>query len=360
MTAILSFALLLVLIFASLETVEGADTPPASGTWTIDVDETVTHSGAIIDLMGDLHVWGTLELDNSTLWVWLDASSPRELVIHPGGELHLTNTAVASQDLGRAYVLQAEDGSLLHLDRSTIWRAGDRLTTDGRYSGFHLATDDATIRDTVFMECLVGLWVTSADVELADCDFVDCRYGAVVDTSGYLIIDRAYILRCTIGALSNASMMTVRDSLVTGCEEGILAYGGNLTVARTEVSNCSIVGIGAYSAEATILEVTIHDAEADGVVIHESRAWISSCDFRELDTDVKVIHSVASLVANHHQNTFDEAMWMYHATFHVRDVVTEDSYWGLRCWKSTGVCINLTTINATFGAYIERCEDVTL
>ena len=360
MTAILSFTLLLVLTLASLATVEGADTPPASGTWTIDIGETVTHSGTTIDLRGDLHVRGTLELDNSTLWVWLDASNPRELVIHPGGELLLTNTAVASQDMGRAYVLQAEDGSVLHLDRSSIWRAGDRLTTDGRASGIHVATDDATIRDTVFMECLVGLWVTAADVELADCDFVDCRYGAVVDAGGHLTIDRAYILRCTIGALSNASMMTVRDSLVTGCEEGVLAYGGNLTVARTDVSNCSIVGIGGYSAEATILECTIYGAEADGVVIHDSRAWISMCTFSELDTDVKVIHSVASLVANHHKNTLDEAMWMYHSTFHVRDVVTEDSYWGLKCWKSSGVCLNLTTINATFGAYIERCEDVTL
>ena len=223
MTAILSFALLLVLTLAPLETVEGADTPPANGTWTIDVGETVTHSGATIDLRGDLHVRGTLELDNSTLWVWLDTSNPREIVIHPGGELLLTNTAVASQDLGRAYILQVEDGSVLHFDRSSIWRAGDRLTTDGRYSGIHVATDDATIRDTVFMECLVGLWVTSADVELADCDFVDCRYGAVVDAGGQLTIDRAYILQCTIGALSNASMMTVSDSLVTGCEEGILA-----------------------------------------------------------------------------------------------------------------------------------------
>ena len=247
MTAILSFALLLLLILASLETVEGADTPPASGTWTIDVGETVTHSGATIDLRGDLHVWGTLELDNSTLWVWLDASSPRELVIHPGGKLLLTNTAVASQDLGRAYVLQAEDGSVLHLDRSSFWRAGDRLTKDGRYSGVHVATDDAMIRDTVFMECLVGLWVTSADVQLADCDFVDCRYGAVVDTSGYLIIDRAYILRCTIGALSNASMMTVRDGFPGPSRSSVPVP---LSAAGWESGSCSVASTRAATTAA--------------------------------------------------------------------------------------------------------------
>ena len=64
------------------------------------------------------------------------------------------------------------------------------------------------------------------------------------------------------------------------------------------------------------------------------------------------------MVSNHHHNSYDEAMWMYHSTFHVKNVVTQDSYWGLRGWKSKGECWNLTTINATFGVHLERCDEV--
>jgi hypothetical protein len=180
----------------------------------------------------------------------------------------------------------------------------------------------------------------------------------VVDAGGRLTVHRSEYIRCTIGALSNASIMSVMDSIVTGCGEGILAYGGNLTVSDTDISNCTTVGVGAYSAVATIVDSHVHDAEADGVIIHESRAWITSCLFSDLDTDVKVIHSEAWLVANQHHDTFDEAMWMYHSTFHARDVRTIDSYWALRAWKSTGECYNLTAINATYGAHLERCTDV--
>jgi hypothetical protein len=342
------------------EPVEGATDPPANGDWTIDVGETVTHTGAIFDLRGDLEVRGVLELDNCTLWVWLEVGSSRELVVRPGGELRLLNSAIASQGLGRAYYVQAEDGSTLTLEGATIWRAGDTLTTGGRTSGVWVATDAATIRDTGFIEGLVGLWVEATDVTVFDCDFVDCRYGAVVDSGGLLTVDRSDFIGCTIGALSNASVMMVRESMVTECEEGILAYGGNLTVVRTDVSNCSIEGVGVYSAEATIADCLFHDSDADGIVVHESRAWITSSEFIDLDADIKVVHSEAWLVANYHQGTFDEAMWMYHATFHVRDAVTQDSYWSLRGWKSTGDCFNLTAVNATYGAHLERCEDVLL
>jgi len=358
--ALVVLAVIMALGVTAIDGAEGASTPPASGTWTVGAGETVAHSGSTFDLHGDLHIRGTLELDNCTLWVWLDPGAPRELVVHPGGELRLVNSAVSSQDVGRPYVLQAEDGSVLVLDRSSIWRAGDRLTNDGRYSGIHVATDDTTIKGTVFMECLVGLWVSAVDAESTDCDFVDSRYGAVVDGGGLLTLDGAQFLGCSFGALSNASIMVVRDSEVFDCDEGILAYGGNLTVVRTDVSSCSIVGVGGYSALMTLVDCRIHSAEADGVIVHESRGWITSCEFRDLDTDVKVIHSEAWLVANYHVDTFDEAMWMYHSTFHVRDAVTQDSYWGLRGWKSTGECLNLTAINSTYGAHLERCEDVLL
>jgi hypothetical protein len=75
---------------------------------------------------------------------------------------------------------------------------------------------------------------------------------------------------------------------------------------------------------------------------------------------VKVIHSEAWITGTFHEDSFDEALWMYHSTFHVEDVTTVGSFWGLRAFKSTGECRNLTTVNATYGVYLEKSEDVTL
>jgi hypothetical protein len=354
---LVTFTVLLALLALSYQGTEAASTPPASGNWNIGTGETVTHTGTSFDLRGDLNVRGTLELDNCTLWVWL-TTSPRELVVHPGGQLRLVNSAVAGQGTGRDYFINAEAGSALLLDRASVFNAGDALTTDGRHSGVWVATGDATVRESLFWDCLVGLWVSATRVDAVDCDFVDCRYGAVVDAGGRLDVTRADVQTCTFGLLSNASRMTVLDTTVTGCDEGILAYGGNLTVVGTDGTDCSIVGLGAYSCEVTIIGCAFREAEADGVVVQESRAWISSCDFTDLLTDVKVVHSEAWLSKNQHVGSYDEAMWMYHSTFHVRDVVTRESYWALRGWKSQGECLNLTAINATYGAHLERCDGV--
>ncbi|UCC92326.1 MAG: right-handed parallel beta-helix repeat-containing protein [Thermoplasmata archaeon] len=338
--------------------VDAAPNPPPIGDWTIGAGETVSHTQASFDLRGDLDVRGVLELDNCTLWVWQDIGGPRELVVRPGGELRLVNTAVASAGIGRSYYLQAEEGSELTMDRSSVWRAGDVLTNDGRSSGVWVATDDAVVTGSQFMECLVGIWVSGTDLDITDCDFVDSRYGAVVDAGGVMVLDEAELIGCAIGALSNASTMTVTGGTVYGCGEGVLAYGGNMTVEGIRAANCSVVALGAYSAEATVRDSRFEDAEADGVIVHESRAWVSGCTFTDLDTDIKVIHSEAWLVGNRHWGTFDEAMWMYHATFHVRDALTSDSYWALKAWKSTGDCYNMTALNATYGAHLERCADV--
>ncbi len=357
LSLLVSLTVLLALLALASQGTEAADYPPANGNWNIGSGEVVSHTGAVIDLRGDLHVRGTLELDNCTLWVWL-TTNPRELVVHPGGRLLLTNSVVAKQGTGRGYAIAAEEGSVLLLDRTAIFSAGDNLTSDGRWTGAWVATEDAIIKGTRFWDCLVGLWVSATDVEATDCDFVECRYGAVVDAGGHLNVLRAYVQLCTFGVLSNASIMTVTDSTVIGCDEGIIAYGGNLTVVRTDVSNCSIVGMGAYSGEVTINRCYIHEAETDGVVVQESMAWISSCEFADLITDVKVVHSEAWLVGNLHRNSYDEAMWMYHSTFHVRDAVTQEAYWAIRGWKSSGECRNLTAVNATYGAHLERCDDV--
>jgi hypothetical protein len=356
-STLLTIAVLLALLAASAMGADAASTPPANGNWNIGTGEVVTHTGATFDLRGDLDVRGVLELDNCTLWVWL-APTPRTLVVHPGGQLRLVNSVVASQDDGEGYSINAEEGSVLLLDRAAIFRAGHDLTSDGRQAGVWVATDDATLSGTQFWECLVGLWVSATDVEATDCDLVDCRYGVVVDAGGHLDIARTHIQLCTFGMLSNASVMRVTDSNVTGCDEGILAYGGNLTVTGTDVSNCSIVGVAVYSGEATITGCVIHTADADGIVVQESLGWISSCRFDDLLADIKVVHSEAWLLDNVHRDTYDEAMWMYHSTFHVRRITTQDSYWALRGWKSTGECLDLTAINATYGAHLERCDGV--
>ena len=97
---LLAFATTLVMASISSTGAEGADTPPATGDWEVGPGETVEHTQETLDLHGDLHVRGTLSLDNSTLWVWLDPDASRRLVVHPGGELHLVNSALAGQGPG--------------------------------------------------------------------------------------------------------------------------------------------------------------------------------------------------------------------------------------------------------------------
>jgi hypothetical protein len=351
--------LIVVLISLYSYDAEATDTPPANGDWTVDPMETVMHSSTSFDLRGDLNVLGTLELDNCTLWVWLESTMPRVLTVWPGGELRLVNSDVASQGLGRPYVFRADEGSTLVLDRAAFFRAGDRLTVDGSYAGVRVSTD-AIVKDSEFIDCLVGLWVDGAEVNVSGCTFYGCQYGAVVDGEGTLDLTWSEIIQCTRGVLSNASRLSIDYLSVSECEEGILAYGGNLTVKRASIDNCSVLAIGGYSTEATIWECFIRDSDADGIVFHESRAWLSNTQFLNLTTDVKVVHSEAWIWDTFHKVTYNEALWMYHSTFHVWDVTTQDSYWALRAWKSKGECTNLTAINATYGAHLERCDDVLL
>lgn len=336
---------------------QASPAPPASGDWTVGVGETVTQTGASLDLRGDLHVRGYLELDNCTLWVWLWSSGPRVLTVHPGGELRLVNSAVAGQGLGEDYVVRAEAGSGLTLDRSSIFGAGHNLTVDGRWAGVLVATD-ATVRGTDFVDCLVGLWVASADVTVRDATFLDCEYGAVVSDAGYLVVMDSSIYGCTRGLLCNASRMRVTYTGVDQCSEGILAFGGSVFLGRDQISNCTTLGVGTYNAEATLWDCIVRDSDADGMVFHQSLVTMDDCSFHDLKTDVKVVHSEAWITGSYHENTYDEAMWMYHATFHVSNVTTFESYWALKAWKSRGDCTNLVAVNTTFGLHLERCDGV--
>ena len=348
--------LLLSLVFCSGHA-DASPLPPASGDWTVGVGETVSQSETILDLRGDLHVMGSLELDNSTLWVWLGSSGPRVLTVHPGGELRLVNSAVADQGLGEDYVFRAEPGSQITLDRSSFFGAGHNLTVDGRWAGVLVATD-AEIVSTDFVDCLVGLWVASADVTIRDGTFLECQYGAVVSDAGFLEVVDSSVYDCDRGLLCNASRMDVVDTQVDKCTEGILAYGGRLTLDSIQVSNCTSLGVGTYNARVAAGNCTVRDSDADGMVFHQSDVRMARCSFFDLKTDIKVVHSEARIIDGYHENTYDEAMWMYHATFYIRNVTTFESYWALKAWKSQGTCEGLTALNTTYGLHLERCNGV--
>jgi len=353
-----------IILFAFLLSIysDGANAspnPPPVGDWTIGNGETVSHSGATLDLRGDLHIRGSLELDNSTLWRWRDASSPNVVTVYPGGELILTDSILSAQGFEIGYSVRAEVGSTLDLDGASFFRAGYNLTDDGREAGLYVATP-TTMRDVQFVDCLVGLWAADTQVRVLDSNFAGCRYGAVVSDGGTLNVTGSAFVDCERGALTNASRLIISDAIVDGCDEGLLAYGGILTVASTDIIRSKILGVGSYSADLYIRDSTIRDAESDGIVIHKSKGRVLDCQFINLYTDIKTIHSEVWITGTDHRNTYDEALWMFHATFHIERVSTVDSYWGLRAFKSTGECRRLTTVNATFGVQLERCIDVTL
>ncbi len=359
MVVIGTILLLAFLLSMSSGDSDASPNPPPFGDWTVGTGETVSHSGATLDLRGDLHIRGSLELDNSTLWIWLDASSSNVLTVHPGAELTLTNSILSAQGIGRGYVVRAEVGSTLDLDGASFLRAGYTLTDDGREAGLYVATP-TTMRGVQFVDCLVGLWTADTQVRVLDSNFVGCRYGAVVSDGGTLNVSGGSFVDCERGALTNASRLIVTDAVVDACDEGLLAYGGNLNIMSTEIFRSKILGVGSYSADLHVRDVTIRDADSDGIVVHKSQGRVVDCLFVNLTTDIKAIHSEVWITGTVHRDTYDEALWMYHATFHIERVNTVDSYWGLRAYKSTGECRRLVTMNATFGVQLERCIDVTL
>lgn len=338
--------------------VSASPDPPPNGNWTIGAGENVVKSQDVLDLHGNLEVRGTLRMDNCTLWVHLDIGGPRSITVHPGGELRLYDTQVSGVGVGDQYVVLAERGSTLVLDGSSFFRAGHALTSDGRQSGVYVATD-AVLRNVEFIQCLVGLWVVDADVLLQDCSFFLCSFGVVVNDGGVLVAERGSFQLCQTGGLCNASTLTVRDSLVDGCQDGLLAYGGVLTIENV-TAMANIVGVGSYGAVLLASDCLVKEADSTGIVIHTSKAWVDDCVFEDLYTDVKAIHSEVWIKGTSHRDSYDEALYMYHSVFHIDGVQTRDSYWGLRAYKSTGECTNLTTINATYGAYMEACVDFLL
>jgi parallel beta-helix repeat protein len=119
--------------------------------------------------------------------------------------------------------------------------------------------------------------------------------------------------------------------------------------------------VGAYSSpQAWVFNSSFQNADSDGVIFHTTVGIVRDCIFDNLTTDIKAVHADIRVQRTQHYAAYDEALWMYHSDFDISEVTTEDSYWGLRAFKSSGVCQGLSTMNATIGVQLERSSDVTL
>jgi parallel beta-helix repeat protein len=348
--------LLILSLLGSIEA-EAAGSPPPVGDWNVTAAETVVHDGVIFDLRGDLNVRGDLTLRNCTLWVWSTPVQPRVLTVHQGGALSLESSHVAAAVLTSPYYFRAEARSSLTVVEGSFYGAGRTVVDDGRNAGIYIETD-ATVTGTLFDHCYAGLWASSASVIARNCDFIDCEIGAVASNMGDLRLSGGSMLRCNIGALVDGTILDVAWMSFNSCPESVLSYSGSLTVSNSTFEAFDMMGVATYSADVLVTDCSFKDADGEGVYFHTSSATVSSSLFDNCTVDVKAVDSEVWVRGTTHWDTYDEALMMYRSTFDIEFVVTNSSYWGLRTYRSSGECRNLTTVNATFGVYIESSEGV--
>ena len=108
-----------------------SDAPPPVGDWTVGPGEVAHCKDALLDLHGDLEVFGDLDLDNCTLRVWSTSTSTSVITVRDGGTLSARASRIFPGDAGAPYVMRADPGSALSFSGGSIAGAGRSLLGDG-------------------------------------------------------------------------------------------------------------------------------------------------------------------------------------------------------------------------------------
>ncbi len=333
--------------------------PPASGDWAIGASESVSHSARTLDVHGDLHIYGRLTLYLCDVWIWSEPTSAKGIVVHGGGTLDARSCGFGAGDPLLPYYIDAEPGSNFVLSSSAVTKAGASHAGSGDRSGVHVATA-SQLTDVLFQDGLVGLWVDGAIVEVANPSFVRCQIGVAVTGGGYCEMTGSAglgIVECDIGALVDASTLKVTGGVFRACREGIVGYSSFVDLqGGCEFASTSLLGVGVYGCTLLANGTVLDQCLVDAMVVHTSIAWLSNLSFSGCTNDLRLVQSEAWLRDSHHTGTEDAAIHAYLSTVHIDGVSAVDSYWGLRAQRSSGECVDLTTLNTTFSVQATMCE----
>ncbi len=348
-------ALAAVALLLALPAAEGSPEPPPSGDWNIGAGETVSHSDRTFDLRGDLNVRGSLTLVDCTLWVWSSSGAPNSVDVSPSGSLTLVRTEVGAGDPLAPYVMRAQAGSILSVTGSTFYRAGVGTASDGRDSGFHIATD-GSISTSVFDHCFIGLWLQADGVTVDDCDFFDCEVGIAVVESTQVSVDACDFVRCGIAVVCDTSELDLEALTSVACGEGLIAFSSQITATGCTVAAFERIGMGFYGGQASVANSTFQDGEGDALVVSGGKGYLTDLRFSDCVNDMRVVSSEVWVTNTSHLRTEDAALLAHRSIVHVDGMSTVDSYWGLRGRWATGEVRDLRTINATFSIEVVLCD----
>ena len=99
--------------FASAQT----NPPTNSGDWTIPVNDVTYYNNSQALVQGDVIVYGTLIVQDSNIYLWGANNGDREVVIHNGGQLIMTNSVIASY-AGSCIGVLVDTGSTIVVESS--------------------------------------------------------------------------------------------------------------------------------------------------------------------------------------------------------------------------------------------------
>ncbi|MHA2338748.1 MAG: right-handed parallel beta-helix repeat-containing protein [Candidatus Hodarchaeales archaeon] len=120
-------------------------TNPTYPNWNISDSINCVVADEIIELVGNLTVYGNLTFDNVTLIVNTTADHQRNITVFSGGRFNITNSSNITSNSTKAYVLAARAGSIFEMRDSYTSRVGNGTGTDTY--GLSLLNEDAYLEN---------------------------------------------------------------------------------------------------------------------------------------------------------------------------------------------------------------------
>ena len=119
---------------------EGQTNPPTGpGDWTINSSDVTYYNNSQALIQGDLNVYGTLVLEDSSVFLWGSNNEDRKIKVFNGGSLYVNNSVVSSYS-SACILFNVYAGGIIYID-------GSQISTVCR---LEISTKTATINNTVF------------------------------------------------------------------------------------------------------------------------------------------------------------------------------------------------------------------
>ena len=118
-TAIFLVALMFIQVALPLNA-EGQTNPPTGpGDWTISSGDVTYYNNSQALIQGDLNVYGTLVLEDSSVFLWGSNNQDRNIKVFSGGSLYVNNSVVSSYS-SACIMFNVYAGAIIYIDGSQI------------------------------------------------------------------------------------------------------------------------------------------------------------------------------------------------------------------------------------------------